>query len=91
MPIDQLADVLESANITFCFAQVFHPSMRYAAVPRRELGVATAFNFMGPLTNPALPTASAIGCSDLRMAPLMAGVLATRGIRALVFRGEDGL
>ncbi len=91
VPIEQLSYVLDSANITFCFAQVFHPSMRYAAVPRRELGVATAFNFMGPLTNPALPTASAIGCSDLRMAPLMAGVLASRGIQALVFRGEDGL
>lgn len=91
MPIDRLEDVLDAANITFCFAQVFHPSMRNAAVPRRELGVPTAFNFMGPLTNPAQPTASAIGCADLRMAPLMAGVLAARGVRALVFRGEDGL
>lgn len=91
MPIDRLEDVLEAANITFCFAQVFHPSMRNAAVPRRELGVPTAFNFMGPLTNPSQPTASAIGCADLRMAPLMAGVLAARGVRALVFRGEDGL
>ena len=91
MPIDRLEDVLDAANITFCFAQVFHPSMRNAAVPRRELGVPTAFNFMGPLTNPSQPTASAIGCSDLRMAPLMAGVLAARGVRALVFRGEDGL
>lgn len=91
MPIDRLEDVLDAANITFCFAQVFHPSMRNAAVPRRELGVPTAFNFMGPLTNPSQPTASAIGCADLRMAPLMAGVLAARGVRALVFRGEDGL
>lgn len=91
MPIDRLEDVLDAANITFCFAQAFHPSMRHAAVPRRELGVPTAFNFMGPLTNPSQPTASAIGCSDLRMAPLMAGVLAARGVRALVFRGEDGL
>jgi anthranilate phosphoribosyltransferase len=89
--VDRLEEVLDAAGITFCFAQVFHPSMRFAAVPRRELGVATVFNFMGPLTNPALPTASAIGCADLRMAPLMAGVLANRGVRALVFRGGDGL
>ncbi|MGJ9402013.1 anthranilate phosphoribosyltransferase [Arthrobacter sp. KK5.5] len=88
---ERLEAVLDAAGITFCFAQVFHPSMRFAAVPRRELGVATVFNFMGPLTNPALPTASAIGCADLRMAPLMAGVLANRGVRALVFRGGDGL
>ncbi len=91
VPIARLHDVLDASGITFCFANLFHPSMRNAAVPRRELGVPTAFNFMGPLTNPSEPTASAIGCSDLRMAPLMAGVLAARGVRALVFRGEDGL
>lgn len=78
VPIERLNDVLDAAHITFCFANIFHPSMRNAAVPRRELGVPTAFNFMGPLTNPAEPSASAIGCSDLRMAPLMAGVLAAR-------------
>jgi len=65
--------------------------MRFAAVPRRELGVATVFNFLGPLINPANPSASAIGCADAAMAPLMAGVLAVRGSRALVFRGDDGL
>ncbi|WP_411733867.1 anthranilate phosphoribosyltransferase [Paeniglutamicibacter sp.] len=91
VPVEKLNDVLDAANITFCFANIFHPSMRNAAVPRRELGVPTAFNFMGPLTNPSEPTASAIGCADLGMAPLMAGVLAARGVRALVFRGEDGL
>ncbi|MEE1621180.1 anthranilate phosphoribosyltransferase [Zafaria sp. Z1313] len=91
VPVEAMPGILEQAGIVFCFAQVFHPSMRYAAVPRRELGVATAFNFMGPLTNPSRPTASAIGCADARMAPLMAGVLAARGVRALVFRGDDGL
>lgn len=90
-PVDQLETILDTANITFCFAQVFHPSMRFAAPTRKQLGVATAFNFMGPLTNPSLPTASAIGCADARMAPLMAGVLARRNQRALVFRGADGL
>lgn len=91
LPVDRVARSAVEAGITFCFAQVFHPSMRFAAVPRREMGVATAFNFMGPLTNPSRPSASAIGVADPRLAPLMAGVLAKRGVRALVFRGDDGL
>lgn len=91
LTVGRVAQAALTAGITFCFAQVFHPSMRYAAVPRREMGVPTAFNFMGPLTNPARPTASAIGVADARLAPLIAGVLAARGVRALVFRGEDGL
>lgn len=91
LPVDRVARTAVEAGITFCFAQVFHPSMRYAGAVRAELGVATAFNFMGPMTNPANPTASAIGVADARLAPLIAGVLATRGRRALVFRGEDGL
>ena len=65
--------------------------MRHAAVPRRELGVATVFNVLGPLTNPARPAAQAVGVSDARLAPVMAGVLAARGADALVFRGDDGL
>jgi anthranilate phosphoribosyltransferase len=65
--------------------------MRHAAVPRRELGVPTVFNFLGPLTNPVRPRAAAVGCYDQRMAPVMAGVLARRGASALVLRGEDGL
>jgi anthranilate phosphoribosyltransferase len=78
-------------GIGFCFAAKFHPGMRHAAVPRRELGVPTIFNFLGPLTNPGRPRAAAVGCADTRMAPVMAGVLAARGTSALVFRGEDGL
>ncbi len=88
---EQVAAVAVEAGITFCFAQVFHPAMRHAAVPRRELGIPTAFNFLGPLTNPAQPQAQAIGCADLRMAPVMAEVFARRGVAALVFRGDDGL
>jgi anthranilate phosphoribosyltransferase len=87
----RVAEVAVEVGITFCFAQVFHPAFRHSAVPRRELGVPTAFNFLGPLTNPAQPSASAVGVADLRMAPLVAGVLAARGVSALVFRGEDGL
>jgi anthranilate phosphoribosyltransferase len=91
LPIDRVASVVETAGITFLFSAAFHPAMRYAAVPRRELGVGTTFNFLGPLTNPARPQANAIGCADLQMAPVMAGVFAERGVDAWVFRGDDGL
>jgi anthranilate phosphoribosyltransferase len=73
------------------FAPVFHPAMAHAAVVRGQLRVPTAFNFLGPLTNPARPQAQIVGVSDPRMLPLVAEVLAKRGTRALVFRGEDGL
>jgi anthranilate phosphoribosyltransferase len=88
---DEVAAVAREVGITFCFAQVFHPAMRHSAVPRRELGVPTAFNFLGPLTNPAQPVAQAIGCADPRMAGVMAQVFADRGVAALVVRGDDGL
>jgi len=87
----QVAEVAAEVGITFCFAAAFHPSLRHAAVPRRELGIGTAFNFLGPLANPVRPAAQAIGCADLRMAPVMAGVFARRGVDAWVFRGDDGL
>jgi anthranilate phosphoribosyltransferase len=86
-----VARCVVEANIGFCFAARFHPGMRHAAVPRRELGVPTAFNFLGPLTNPARPRAGAVGCFDERMAPVMAGVFAARGDSVMVMRGEDGL
>ncbi|MFP3580292.1 anthranilate phosphoribosyltransferase [Arthrobacter sp. SIMBA_036] len=91
LSIDRVARNAEEAGITFCFAQVFHPSFRHTAVPRRELAVPTAFNFLGPMTNPAQVQASAVGVANARMAPLVAGVLARRGSRGLVFRGDDGL
>ncbi|MDO5712523.1 MAG: anthranilate phosphoribosyltransferase, partial [Micrococcales bacterium] len=91
LPPEAVQAVASRAGITFCFAQTFHPSMRHAAIPRRELGVPTVFNVLGPLTNPAEPTYSAIGVADLGMAPLVAQVLAERGGRAAVFRGDDGL
>lgn len=91
LPIEGVARCAEEAGITFCFAQVFHPSFRHTAVPRRELAIPTAFNFLGPLTNPARVQASAVGVANARMAPLVAGVLAKRGSRGLVFRGSDGL
>jgi len=91
LPASRVAAVATEAGITFCFSAAFHPAMRFAAVPRRELGVATSFNLLGPLTNPARPGAQAIGCADPRMAPVMAGVYARRGVDAWVFRGDDGL
>ena len=91
LPPSAVAPCVEQAGIAFCFAPVFHPGMRHAAVPRRDLGVPTVFNVLGPLTNPARPAAQAVGVSDPRLAPVMAGVLARRGADALVFRGQDGL
>jgi len=85
------ADVLARTRIVFMFAPLYHPSLRFAGAPRRELGVPTTFNFLGPLANPARPVAQAIGCADVRMAPLMAGVIAARGHRGMVFHGGDGL
>ena len=88
---ERVTDVAAEAGITFCFAQTFHPAMRHAAAARSGLGVGTAFNALGPLTNPAQPTYAAVGVADLRLAPLLAGVFAGRGKDAAVFRGDDGL
>ncbi|MEO3769427.1 anthranilate phosphoribosyltransferase [Micromonospora sp. B9E7] len=88
---EQVARCVEEAGIGFCFAARFHPGMRHAGPVRREVGVPTFFNFLGPLTNPARPRAGAVGCFDLRMAPVMASVFAARGDSAIVMRGEDGL
>jgi anthranilate phosphoribosyltransferase len=91
LPIDRVARIAQEAGITFCFAQVHHGAFRHTAVPRKELGVPTTFNILGPLTNPARPRAQAVGVADRRMAPIVAGVLARRGNSALVFSGDDGL
>ncbi|MFE9866451.1 anthranilate phosphoribosyltransferase [Streptomyces sp. NPDC005506] len=87
----RVVEVAEEAGITFCFAVKFHPALRYAARARKELGAQTTFNILGPLTNPAQVRSQAIGVADLKMAPIVAGVLAARGNSALVFRGDDGL
>jgi anthranilate phosphoribosyltransferase len=88
---ERVAAVAEEAGITFCFAAAFNPAMRHTAGPRRELGIGTTFNILGPLANPTRPAAQAVGCADPRMAPVMAGVFAERGADAWVFRGDDGL
>ncbi|MGW0433779.1 anthranilate phosphoribosyltransferase [Micromonospora sp. NPDC003197] len=86
-----VARCVAEAGIGFCFAPRFHPGYRHTASPRRELGVPTAFNFLGPLTNPARPRSAAVGCFDARMASVMASVFAGRGDSVVVMRGEDGL
>ncbi len=82
---------LDEAGIGFCFAQVHHPALRHVGPWRRELGVPTVFNILGPLTNPGRAGAALIGCANEALAPVMADVLSRRAVRALVVRGEDGL
>ena len=92
LPPDGVAACIEELGIGFCFAPAFHPAMKHVVPARRELGVPTVFNFLGPLTNPAGAQHQTIGVGDRRMAPLMAGTLAKLGTEhALVFCGHDGL
>lgn len=87
-----VAACIEQAGIGFCFAPRFHPAMRHAVPVRRELGVPTAFNFLGPLANPARVRRQVVGVGDPAMAPKMAGALAAGGAtRVLVVHGADGL
>ena len=83
--------VVQQVGIGFLFAPQYHPALRHVGPTRRELGIPTTFNFLGPLANPAQPTAQAVGVSDPRMAELMAGVFAARGNQGLVVHGLDGL
>ena len=91
LPAESQQDVVSAVGITFLFASHYHPALRHAALPRRELGVPTPFNFLGPLANPARPQGQAVGMADPRVAELVAGVFARRGTRGLVFHGGDGL
>lgn len=85
------AEVLGETGITFVNAATFHPGFRHAGPPRRELGIGTLFNVLGPLCNPARPEASAVGVANLARVPLVVGVFQTRGATALVYRGDDGI
>lgn len=78
-------------GIGFCFAPMFHSSMKHAAAARKELGVPTVFNILGPLSNPAKPVAAAIGVARSELLPLVSKVIATQGKEGFVFRGDDGL
>jgi anthranilate phosphoribosyltransferase len=84
--------VIRETGFGFFFAPLYHPAMRHAAPVRRELGIPTVFNFLGPLANPAGARRLAIGVSDQKMAERMIGVLANLGAEyAFVVHGEDGL
>jgi anthranilate phosphoribosyltransferase len=92
LPPEGVARCIEEAGIGFCFAPVFHPAMRHVGAPRRELGVATIFNFLGPLTNPAGATRQALGVSDPRMVDKMVETLGRLGSEHVVaFHGDEGL
>lgn len=82
---------LAECGMGFLFAPAFHPGITHAREPLAGLGIATVFDFLGPLANPARPTGQVLGVSDPRMEAAVAGVLADRKIRAYVVRGEDGL
>jgi anthranilate phosphoribosyltransferase len=83
---------VEEAGIGFCFAPRFHAALRHAGPTRRELGIPTVFNFLGPLVNPARVRRQVVGVSDPAMAEKMIGVLQANGsVHALVVYGHDGL
>jgi anthranilate phosphoribosyltransferase len=83
---------IDEAGIAFCFAPVYHAGFRFAGVPRRELGIRTVFNVLGPLCNPAGARRQALGVADEALADRMADVLERLGVeKALVFHGGDGM
>ena len=87
-----VARCIEEAGIGFMFAPVFHPSFKHAGAPRRELGVRTVFNVLGPLCNPAHAAYQALGVAEAGLADRMAEVLSRLGVkRALVFHAADGM
>ncbi|MFI5047116.1 MAG: anthranilate phosphoribosyltransferase [Acidimicrobiia bacterium] len=89
---DGVARCVREAGIGFCFAGRYHPAWRFVAPVRRELGVPTTFNFLGPLANPAGVRRQVVGVADRAMAPRVLGALQDLGTeRALVFYGHDGL
>jgi anthranilate phosphoribosyltransferase len=87
-----VARCVAEAGVGFCLAPRYHPAMRFLGPARKELGVPTTFNFLGPLANPARVKRQAIGVSDHTMAMRMLGTLRALGSeRVMVFHGDDGL
>jgi anthranilate phosphoribosyltransferase len=91
LPPEGVTECVRDVGIGFCFAPAFHPALRHAGPTRKDLGIPTVFNIMGPLTNPAQPTSALVGCAHAPLASVVADVLAARGFSVLVVRGDDGL
>lgn len=88
---EEVAADVARCGIGFCFAPNFHPALRFAGPVRKELGVPTVLNILGPLENPANASTGLVGCANAELAPVMAQALADRGDHAFVVRGDDGL
>ncbi|MCX4098722.1 anthranilate phosphoribosyltransferase [Nocardia sp. alder85J] len=88
---EAVLECVGKVGIAFCFAPLYHPALRFAGAARKEIGIPTVFNVLGPLTNPAQPKAGLIGCAFPALLPVIAGTFAERGANALVVRGDDGL
>jgi anthranilate phosphoribosyltransferase len=92
LPAATASEVLKEAGIVFLLAPTHHPAMRHAGVARRELGIRTIFNCLGPLANPAGATFQLVGAPDEKLRPILAETLRALGTeRAWVVRGVDGL
>ncbi len=92
IPVERMVPVLEAAGIVFMFAPTMHPAMRHVGPVRRELGMETVMNMVGPLANPARAGRQVVGVSDPARAELIAGALASLGsVHALVVHGEPGM
>lgn len=95
LPLDlspqAVAEIGDEVGITFAFAKVFHPAMRFVGPVRSALGVPCVFNVLGPLTNPANPNHVAIGCANRAVSPMMAEVYASRGQTGMVYTSHEGL
>jgi anthranilate phosphoribosyltransferase len=91
LPPDAVQRCVTEVGIGFCFAPAYHPALRFTSGPRRELAIPTAFNILGPLSNPAQPKYGLVGCARESMAGVMAGVFASRGAHVLLVHGDDGL
>ena len=87
----QIKECADEVGIAFCFAPQFHPAMKNVAAVRKEIGLPTIFNILGPLANPAQPTSIVVGVADAARAELMAKVLSERGCVGFMVHGDDGL
>jgi anthranilate phosphoribosyltransferase len=91
LPAEAVRRCVTELGIGFCYAPVFHPALRHAGATRRDLGIGTTFNLLGPLANPAQPGCALVGCAFADKTRVLAEVFARRGATVLLVRGDDGL